>query len=356
METKLTVGSKRMQARNALGAGKLPVTLLRQLLARYTADTLLKDRHVVIGPGIGLDAAAIDMGSHYLIAKTDPITFTGEDSGAYALTINANDLATMGAVPGWFMVTILMPIKVTTPGSVSRIFSQLRASCRKLGVALCGGHTEVTDAVNRPVIIGCLLGKCRKSRLITTKGARVGDAVLLTKGIPIEAVSILARGRIEELPRRYSSAFLARCRRYLSHPGISVVRDASLAQAAGGVHAMHDPTEGGLSAALYELAEAANVGIQVEESKVRVLPEGARLCSDFGLNPWGAIASGALLICADPRREGAILRNLECEAIAATRIGTVLPSQKGVRMLTKQGRLHKVPKFSVDEITRLLSI
>lgn len=345
-----------MQVRNGLAAGKPPVTLLRQLLARYTDDTLLKDRRVVIGPGIGLDAAAIDMGTHYLIAKTDPITFTGEDSGAYALIINANDLATMGAVPGWFMVTILMPIKVTTPGSLSRIFSQLRTSCRKLGVALCGGHTEITDAVNRPVIIGCLLGKCRKSRLITTKGARVGDAILLTKGIPIEAVSIIARERTKELRRRYSSGFVDRCRRYLSNPGISVLRDASLAQAAGGVHAMHDPTEGGLSAALYELAEAANVGIQIEESKVRILPEGAQLCSHFGLNPWGAIASGALLICADPRREGAILRNLERENITATRIGTVLSSQKGVRMLTKQGRLDQVPKFTVDEMTRVMSI
>jgi hydrogenase maturation factor len=168
--------------------------------------------------------------------------------------------------------------------------------------------------------------------LITTKGARVGDAILLTKGIPIEAVSIIARERTNELQHRYSSGFVAR------------------------VHAMHDPTEGGLSAALYELAEAADVGILIDESKVRILPEGAQLCSDFGLNPWGAIASGALLICADPRREATILRRLHRANIDATRVGTVLPPPEGVRMMTKKGRLRKVPRFAVDEMARFMSI
>ena len=346
-----------MRARIALPAGKLPVTLLRRHLARFADNTsgIRQDPQVVVGPGIGLDAAAIDFGSFYLIAKTDPITFTSSETGSYALTINANDLATMGALPRWFLVTILMPAGGTTPASLSRIFLQLRTSCRKLGVTLCGGHTEITEAVTRPVLVGCLLGECRKSQLITTQGARVGDSIILTKGIPIETVSILARERADELRRRYSSKFVARCRRYLSNPGISVLRDATLAQAAGGVHAMHDPTEGGLSAALYELAEAASVGIQIDESQVRILPEGAQLCSDFGLNPWGAIASGALLICADPRREKSILGRLNRQKIAASRIGTVLPPQKGVRMMTKKGRLRKMPKFAVDEMARFLS-
>ena len=146
-----------MLAKKALPTGKIPVALLRRLLASHTSHQKvgLQARRVVVGPGIGLDAAAIDMGTHYLIAKTDPITFTAEDSGAYALTINANDLATMGALPRWFLVTILMPTGITTPTSVSRIFSQLGTACRKLGVDLCGGHTEITDAVSRPVIIGC---------------------------------------------------------------------------------------------------------------------------------------------------------------------------------------------------------
>ena len=346
-----------MDAKKALPAGKLPVALLRRLLAQYATNSGagLQDQRVVVGAGIGLDASVIDLGTHYLVAKTDPITFSAEDCGSYALTINANDLATMGAVPRWFLVTLLMPVGASTPRSVSRIFSQLRANCRRFGVALCGGHSEITDAVSRPVIIGCLLGECRKSHLVTSKGARVGDAILLTKGIPIEAVSVLARERPDDLRRRYSSGFVNRCRRYISNPGISIVRDANLARAAGGVHAMHDPTEGGLSTALYELAEAANVGVHVEECQVRILPEGAQLCADFELNPWGAIASGALLICADPRRERTILQRLHHAGIAAFRIGTVVPLREGVRMMTRKGHLRRIPRFAVDEIARLLS-
>ncbi len=340
-----------------LQAGKVPVVLLRHLLRRYAFGQAVapSESKLVVGPGIGLDAAAIDLGDRYLVVKTDPITFVADEIGTYALTINANDLATMGASPRWFLATILLPAGATTRAHVSRIFSHLASACRRLNVTLCGGHTEITDVVTRPVVVGCLLGECPKDRLITTAGACVGDAILLTKGIPIEAVSILARERPTELRHRYSTQFIARCRDYLVTPGISVVRDAEIALAAGGVHAMHDPTEGGLSAAVYELAEAAGVGVLVEERAIRILPEGAKLCADFGLNPLGAIASGSLLICADPAHETAILRRLAKARIPAARIGTVVPAREGVRMVSDGRRPRQVPRFAVDEIARMLS-
>ncbi|MBI4400830.1 MAG: hypothetical protein HY581_04275 [Nitrospirae bacterium] len=338
-----------------LPTGKLPAPLLRRLLAGIGKSARNRDPRVVVGPGIGLDAAAIDLGDRYLVAKTDPITFVADEIGAYALTINANDLATMGAVPRWFLATLLLPARATTPAKASRIFAQLAASCRNLKVSLCGGHTEITGAVTRPVIVGCLLGECPKNRLLTTAGARIGDAILLTKGIPIEAVSILARERTAELRKRYPPRFIARCRRYLTEPGLSVVHDAQAALAAGGVHAMHDPTEGGVSAALYELAEASGVGVRVEERAIRILPEGATLCADFGLNPLGAIASGALLICADPDYEETIFRRLAQAGIAAARIGTVVPAKQGVRMVTDGRGPRSIPRFVVDEIARVFS-
>lgn len=183
----------------------------------------------------------------------------------------------------------------------------------------------------------------------------MGDALLLTKGLPIEAVSILAREKSLELRQRYSARFVARCRRYFTDPGVSVVRDATIALAVGGVHAMHDPTEGGLSAALYELAEAAQVGVQVDERAIPILPEGRRLCDDFGMNPLGAIASGALIISADPNRAQAILRRLSRSGIAAARIGTVVPARKGVSIVTDGGRVGPVPRFPVDELTGVLN-
>lgn len=307
-----------------------------------------------MGPGIGLDAAAIDIGSRYLVVKSDPITMVGDEIGAYALTINANDVATTGAVPRWFLAAILLP-PGTRPAQVRRIFGQLRDACRTLHVTLCGGHTEVTDAVTRAVVVGSLLGECVKSRLVTAAGARVGDVVLLTKGIPIEAVSILARERRAVLRRRYPPVFVARCRDYLARPGISVVKDAALALRAGGVHAMHDPTEGGLSAALYELAEAARVGLLVEEAAIPVLPEAARLCADFGINPLGAIASGALLICAMPAREPAIRGALARAGIPLVRIGRVVPRAQGLCLVNGQGRRISLPRFATDELARVLA-
>jgi hydrogenase maturation factor len=335
--------------RATLPIGKLPVGLLRAMLAQFARS---RDPRVIVGAGIGLDAAVVRVGNHYLLAKTDPITFVAEDLGAYALTINANDLATMGASPQWFLATLLLPAG-TTAGQVSRIFAQIRKACQELKVSLCGGHTEITSAVTRPVVIGCLLGLCRKNQLITAAGARARDVVLLTKGIPIEAVSILARTRADVLGKHYPSEFVARCRRYVTDPGISIVRDAAVALEAGGVHAMHDPTEGGLSSALYELAEAAGVGLRIEERAIPILPEGKRLCADFGLHPLGAIASGSLIICAGPHSEMKICRRLERAGVGVARIGVVVPARDGVCLVGEGRRPRPLPRFRIDEVARL---
>ncbi len=306
----------------------------------------------MVGAGIGLDAAAIRIGSRVLVAKTDPITFVADEAGTYALLINANDLATMGATAKWFLATVLLPARATTASSVNSLFAQLHATCRRLGVSLCGGHSEITDAVTRPVVVGCLLGECAPRKIVTAAGACVGDAVLLTKGLAIEAVSILARERANEIRRQHGAYFLARCRRYLTKPGLSVLKEAQVAMAAGGVHAMHDPTEGGLSSALYELAEAADVGLKIDANAIRILPEAAQLCTDFAFNPLGAIASGSLLICIDQAFERRTVARLRRARIPASRIGTVVPKKNGV-MLIQDGCARSFPRFAVDEVARL---
>jgi hydrogenase expression/formation protein HypE len=335
-----------------LPIGKVPVDLLRHLLARFGKS---RDPSVVVGAGIGLDAAAICIGSKVLVAKTDPITFVADEIGTYALLVNANDLATMGAAPKWFLATVLLPARATTAASVNSLFAQLHTICRRLRVSLCGGHSEITDAVTRPVVVGCLLGECAPDKIVTAAGARVGDALLLTKGLAIEAVSILARERADEIRRRHGTRFLAQCRRYLTKPGLSVQKEAQIALAAGGVHAMHDPTEGGLSSALYELAEAANVGLKIAADTIRILPEAAQLCSDFELNLLGVIASGALLITIDPAFEKRTLARLRTARIPAARIGTVVPRRNGVTLM-EDGRARPFPQFAVDELARFFQL
>ncbi len=332
-----------------LPLGKLRPTLLRELLARHAAP----DSRVVVGPRVGEDAAVLDMGDRYLVATTDPITFVTEDLGWYALVVNANDLAVRGAAPRWFLATCLLPEGRTTESDVAALFAQLGSACERQGVALVGGHTEVTPGLDRPIVVGTMLGEVDKARLVTTGGARPGDVLVLTKGVPLEGTSIIARARADELRARgYDDAWLARARGTLAR--LSVVPEALLAAELVRVHAMHDPTEGGVATALWEVADAAGVGLVVEAERIPVLAEGAALCREFGLDPLGTIASGALLVALGPTDAGILLHALARADIEAAFIGRVVPREAGV-VLTRGGQPGPLPRFDQDEITRVLA-
>jgi hydrogenase maturation factor len=276
-----------------LPVGKLRAELLERLFDKHVPE----DARVVVGPRVGEDAAVIDMGDRYLVATADPITFATDEAGWYALHVNANDLAVRGARPLWFLATVLLPEGKASEERVETLFGELAAACAELGVALVGGHTEVTAGLPRVIVSGCMLGEVAKDRLVTTGGARVGDTLLLTKGAPLEGAAILARECGDEARRRGVPAdVIERARGFLRRPGISVVPEARLACAAASVHAMHDPTEGGVATACWEMAQAAGVGLRVDRERIPVLSEGRVLCEAFGLDPLGAIASGSLLL------------------------------------------------------------
>jgi hydrogenase expression/formation protein HypE len=328
--------------------GKLPSELLAELFRRYVTP----DPRVVVGPGIGLDAAVIDLGDRYLVAKTDPITFATDAIGWYAVHVNANDIATTGAAPRWLLATALLPEGKATLELADSIFAQLADACDGLGIALCGGHTEITYGLDRPLVVGLMLGEVDKDRLITAAGAQPGDALILTKGIAVEGTAIIARERADALQAQHPAEWIARCQDFLYRPGISVVRDAQVAIAAGRVHAMHDPTEGGLATALHELAQASHVGLWVDRAAIPVLPETATLCEEFDLNPLGLIASGALLLAVEADDAAAVLAALRSAEIGAAQIGQVEPAEAGVRLVVR-GREVRLPRFDRDEITRL---
>ncbi|MBM4043602.1 MAG: hydrogenase expression/formation protein [Planctomycetes bacterium] len=328
--------------------GKLDWRLLDRLLRSYR----ITDRRVVIGPRVGEDAAVIDFGKTYLVAKTDPITFATDKIGWYAVNINANDIATMGARPKWLLATALLPERKTNRRLVEGIFKDLIRSCDELGITLCGGHTEITYGLDRPIVVGQMLGEVRKDKLVRKERARPGDAVILTKGIAIEGTSIMARERQAHVRRKFGPRFLGRAQRFLVRPGISVVQEALLACQVADVHAMHDPTEGGLATGLFELAKAACAGIHLEREKVKVFPECAHLCAEFGLDPLGLIASGALLIVVRPGDAPKVLRVLRSNAIDAAVIGTLMHARDGLTM-TENGARRPLPSFPVDEISKL---
>ena len=332
-----------------LPAGKLPPDLLKDLLQRHVAP----DPRVVVGPGIGMDAAILDLGDRYLVAKTDPITYAADRIGWYAVHINANDVACCGALPRWFLVTVLLPEGKTTDQLAEAIFDQVSQACRQLDVAWCGGHTEVVPGLARPILVGQMLGEVAKDRWLTAAKAQPGDALLLSKGIAIEGTALVAREKREQLQGVLPEADLRRCAELLETPGISVVRDARIALEAGGVHALHDPTEGGLAGGLWELAQASGLGIVVHEEQIPVLPECAALSRHFGLDPLGLLASGALLIAAESDGAGAIVERLQAAGIAAAVIGRMVPAEEGCTLCLADRPPRPLPTFARDEIVRL---
>lgn len=333
---------------NVLPLGKLDPDHLQQLLRQYATT----NERVVVGPGVGEDAAVIDFGDRYLVAKTDPITFATDEIGWYVVNVNANDIAAMGATPRWFLATLLLPGAKTTRRLVDAIFAQVGDACAGLGIGFVGGHTEVTYDLNRPIVVGQMLGEVAKEDLVMSAGAKPGDALLLTKGVGIEATAIIARERGDQLVGRLSPAEIERAQNFLHDPGISVVRDAAVAMAAGDVHAMHDPTEGGLATGLHELAQAADVGLVLDRDAVPIDPLTEALCQAFDLNPLGFIASGALVLAVAPDDAERVVVTL-CEAgIEAAQIGQAWEKERGIKM-RDSGELVDLPIFPQDEVAKL---
>jgi len=329
-----------------LTLGKLPVALLK----RYITQQGTPDPAVIIGPRFGEDCAVIDLGNQYLITKTDPITFATEEIGWYAVHVNANDVATMGARPRWFQACLLFP-QHTTEETVRRVFSQIDAAAKDLGIAVTGGHTEVTSAVNQPVVVGDMHGLVAKDRLITSSGAHPGDLVVMTKSAGLEGTSILAAEKADTLRSVLDDALRQEALNLRHAPGISVVKEALLA-AEHGATAMHDPTEGGIAMGLYELATASEVGLRLDLETIPVLSVTRQICRHFGINPLGLISSGALLLTIPPDRWSPLERIFQSQAIAAQVIG-VVRTERGIHALA-HGKPAPFPYSEVDELTKVL--
>jgi hydrogenase expression/formation protein HypE len=283
-----------------LKPGKFEIDTLQRLLTRYT----IVDPKVVIGPKVGEDAAVIDLGEgadHYYVVTSDPITFTTEEIGYYGVVVNLNDIATMGAIPKWFLATLLFPEERADLESVEKVFSQIHHACRRFGISFVGGHTEVTPAIERTILSGHMIGEVKKDKLVTTGGSRVGDLLILIKGVCIEGTSIIAREREKELlAKGITPSLIQRARNFIFDPGIDVLLAARIGCEAVSVHSMHDPTEGGLINGIVEMAWASEKKIEVDLRKVYIYEESRILCQEYGLDPLGVIASGALLLSLSP--------------------------------------------------------
>ena len=323
-----------------LPMGKVPNDLLARALPVPGGD-------VLIGPGVGQDVAALDVsGAEILVAHPDPITLAGSDLARFTVLVNANDIATSGADPRWFLATVLLPVG-STPSEASCLIRDLAAACAEQGIALVGGHTEVTDAVTRPTIAGTMLGKVVRADLRDKNDARPGDRVILTARVAVEGTAVLAMelgDRLRELGMTPEE--LTACRAFVER--LSVLPAARIARGFAGVRAMHDVTEGGLATGIRELATAAGVGVRVRPRAVPIYPETRRICDLLDADPLGVIGSGSLLIVCAPEESAQLTAALTDGGVEATEIGEIVT---GSGVIAERGDW---PAFDVDEVARLL--
>jgi hydrogenase maturation factor len=330
-----------------LPTGKLPNELLREFLDDFRFD----DPSILINPGIGEDIAAVDVeADQVLVLKSDPITFATDAIGQYAVLINANDIATSGAIPKWLLTTLLFPYGVTA-SEIRQVVNELKEFCQQWDITLCGGHTEITDAVSRPVVAGMMAGTITKSNLIDKRNMNIGDKVLLTKKVAVEGTAIIAREFGERLKSLgMSDAEIDKCCAFLSY--ISVIPEAKIAAQFSETNAMHDITEGGLATALEELSIAGGHRIRIDMETIPLFPETQKIGRLFDIDPLGLIGSGSLLICCQKKGYRSLMAAISDAGIEVTCIGEVIEKGQGI-----DARKHKKqadwPCFEVDEITKL---
>jgi hydrogenase maturation factor len=320
-------------------------------------DTVFKNLgvsrgEVVLGPSAGVDGAVLDIGDKSVIVSMDPITGAVERIGFSAVNVNANDVATFGVEPAFIFSCIMLP-EGSGSQIVEAISAQMGKAAMELGIAIVGGHCESTPNLVNPIVVCCIMGLAKKGEYITSAGARVGDRLILTKSAGIEGAAILATDREEQLTKVLNAKTLQTAKELYKQ--ISIVKDALTAYRAGGVHAMHDPTEGGVLNGIHEMADAANLGVKVFEDKIVVAPETREICNHFKIDPLQLISSGALLIAVEPKASLKIIKVLKQQNISAAVIGEFNEDAKSRVFELKTGDTKELPKPISDHLWTALS-
>lgn len=331
-----------------LPAGKVPPALLERLIFKHLGT---RRKEIVVGPSLGVDGAVVRIGDRLLVSSMDPITGALERIGWLAVNINANDVATFGVRPAFFTSCLLLPERATE-AIVRTVCRQIDSGARKLGMAVIGGHSETTPGLAFPIVIGCCMGMTEQGRYVTSKGARAGNDLILTKSAGMEGTAILAADRRPLLADVLGNSAVKKAAAFFRR--ISVVDDALLAFGTGGVTAMHDPTEGGVANGIHELADASNKGFKVFEERIPIAEETMRICEYFRIDPMCLIASGSLLIAAEKDFSDKIVKVLRKNGIAAAVIGELLSSSRKRAIVRRDGREERLARPVSDHLWRAL--
>lgn len=327
-----------------LAHGKIPIDILESVVFKNLG---IRRREVVLGPSAGIDGAVINVGNKSLVVSTDPITGAIELIGWLAVNINANDIATFGVEPAFLLSCILLPENADMK-TVETISGQMGKAAKELGIAIVGGHCEVTPGLANPIVVGCTIGMTKKGNYVTAAGAKQGDKIILTKTAGIEGTAVLASDKENQLKKVVSATTLRNAKRFYDQ--ISVVKDAITAFKTGAVHAMHDPTEGGVAGGIHEMADASHLGFRVHKKKIPVRPETTEICNFFEIDPLQLTASGSLLIAVERDSADRVVGILSKEGIAAEVIGEFLPSVEERIIIQEDGSSENLVRPVSDHL------
>lgn len=325
-----------------LKAGKLPPDLLKQ---RVLARRGRPRAEVLVPAALGEDAAVLDLGDDLCVAAVDPITGAGSAIGWLAVHVSCNDVAAHGAQPVAVLLTVLVP-----EGAGLEVIDDLmrgaEQAAAEVGVEIAGGHTEVTPGLPQPLVTATVIGRAPRGRVLRSADLRPGHRIWMSKTAGLEGTAILAADLAPVLAGRVEPRLLQEAEALGG--AVSVVPEA-LAAAAAGAAAMHDVTEGGVLGALWEMAAAADVGLEVDVASIPVAPATAAVCRALDLDPLRLISSGVLLVAA-PTGVDMAAATREAGATLVP-IARALPAGEGRWLLGPGGRRPLDPPDS-DELWR----
>lgn len=321
--------------------GKLTNTQLQKTILEKLP---VNNSETIVGAGIGEDCCAIDTGD-LCVVSTDPITASDHQAGTLAIHINANDIASAGAMPIAALVTILIPPSAEQR-DVDEVVQHLTDTARSMNIDITGGHTEVTDSVNKIVVSVTMIGKpVVKGRIIKTANVQPDDWLIMTKYAGLEGTAIIAQDYARELTALLDEEDQAMIRDIQQQ--LSVVPEGTLVAPIEGIHAMHDVTEGGVLSAVNEMCEASGVGAEIDLEKIPVLSVTQKICDFYGIDVYSLISSGSLLISAE--NADVVMQALNRAGIEASVIGRAIATRGCYNQLHKE-----IVPVAVDELYKVI--
>ena len=326
-----------------LEIGKIDSDLLKQIVfgkIRY------KRPEVLVRPGIGEDCAVVNFGEEYnCVMSTDPITAAATDIGRLAIHITCNDIASNGVQPVGIMLAVMLPYG-TTEEDVAMIMEQAGETAEKLQVEIIGGHTEITNAVVKPVIVSTAIGRAPVDSTNSADNMQVGDHILITKRVGIEGAGIIASDLEDQLKDVLTEEELAQAKSFLSE--VSVVKEGIIAGEIG-TNGMHDVTEGGVLGAVYEMAVIANHGVEIHKDKIPVDQVTLKIADKFNIDYMRLISSGCMLIVAAEDKKDEIMEKISAAGINVSDIGIITEKEKGLKLIV-DGQVKEIAPPAGDEL------